>query len=454
MIKCCISFFKKHPLLIILSIAFLIRVIYFICIIIRNPEGIYVYDSYGYWQIAFNVREYGVFSQSYNLPLEPDYYRTPLYPLFIMFSEAIGPEGFSIIGLQIILAVLTCYFTYKISKEITGSVFIAYVSALIIAIDVPSIVMNTLVMTETLFTFLLIISVYALIRYLRSRTVRDLILLAICCGITILCRPIGFFLPVFFAFFIFLKGRNEFKKTVVHLVILSLISFLTISPWLIRNKIVFDHYFLSVIREHDMQNYQAAAIYAELNNRTLPESQSILRWKTFKEFKGDANKQPYEYAKHIEKESMKIAFENPIILLKNHAVQFMHFFLKPCRAYIDIQLGNWGAGYNTIPKDYPIFKYLFEHNSKLTITIVFFQLLVLLIIYLSIIASVIYFKRKDGLFYFFILALLIFCFANLTLPYVTESRFRVPVMPYIAILSACGICFLKEKFSGKTSVRI
>lgn len=445
------SLIKKYPLVIILGLAFLVRIIYFIGIVIRNPDGIYVFDSYGYWQIAFNLKEYGIFSQSYNLPIEPDYYRTPIYPLFIMLAEWIGPEGFSIIALQIIISIVTCYYTYKIAQELTGSSFIANVSALIVAIDVPSIVMSTLVLTETLFTCLLVICLYLFIKYLKNKDLKLLIFTSLLCGIAILCRPIVFFLPFLFSFFLLFSGRKQKIKMFTHLIVFALFTFITITPWLVRNKIVFNHFFLSVIREHDMQNYQAAAIYAELNNSSLPAAQSTLRWKAFKEFKGDAKKQPYEYARYIENEAIEIALNNPEILLKHHAIQFMHFFLKPCRAYIDIQLGNWGAGYNTIPKDYPIFKYLFEHNSKLTISIVFFQLLVLLIIYITMIFGARCFWQEKNFFLFFLLGLLIFCFANLTLPYVTESRFRVPVVPYIAIISAAGIYFLTEWFKKQIS---
>jgi 4-amino-4-deoxy-L-arabinose transferase-like glycosyltransferase len=445
---------KKYPLLIILCSAFLIRVIYFAFVILRNPEGIYVFDSYGYWQISFNVREYGIFSQSYNLPLEPDYYRTPLYPLFIIAAELVGPEGFSIIAFQILLAVLICWLTYKLAMLITGSYYISLVSALIIACDVPSVVMNTLVMTETLFTFLLLGTLYLFLRYLNSSKIKLLVLSSVCCGLAVLCRPIGFFVPVLLMVFLLFNFRKKLKSILLSVVLYGVVSVLTISPWLIRNKVAFKHFFLSVIREHDMQNYQAAAIYAELHHRQLPESQSILRWKTFKDFQGDAASQPYEYAKFIEADAFKLMIDNPGILIKHHAVQFAHFFLKPCRAYIDIQLGNWGQGYNTIPKDYPIFKYLFEHNSKLTIILVFFQLLCLLIIYLSLIPAGMFFHREKKFMYFLFLGLVIFCFANLTLPYVTESRFRVPVMPYIAILSASGIYFLREKFRKKINEKI
>jgi asparagine N-glycosylation enzyme membrane subunit Stt3 len=143
----------------------------------------------------------------------------------------------------------------------------------------------------------------------------------------------------------------------------------------------------------------------------------------------------------------------PKLLLEHHASQFIYFFIKPCRAYIDIQMGNWGKGYNTIPKGYPIMKYLFEHNSKLTIIAVFFQIIMLLIMYVSVIFSFVYFKKQKGLMWFLVMVLLIFCFANLTIPSITESRFRVPVMPFISILSAAGIFFLKERISKRSLVK-
>lgn len=441
-----LSLLKKKPLLFILLFAFLIRIIYFLAIIIRNPEGIYVYDSNGYWNIAYNLKHYGVFSQSVDIPLDPDYYRTPIYPIFILLSELVGPEGFSIVFFQIIIAVLTCYFTYRIAKEITNSQFISCVAAFIVAIDIPSIVMSNLVLTETLFSFLLLTCMYSFIRYLKTEKINLLIIASILCGVTILCRPIGFFLPIFLSFFIIYHFRKNITSGLLKTGILFSFVLLSISPWLIRNKITFNHYFLSVIREHDMQNYQAAAIYAEVNNRSLAESQSILRWKTFKEFKGDANKQPYEYAKYIEGEAMKLAFTNPGLLIKHQAVQFVDFFLKPCRSYIDLQLGNWGKGFNVIPKNISMVDYIFKHTSKLTISLVFFQLVILLILYISLIFGIFYFKINDQLIYLLLIGLIILCFANLTLPEVTESRFRVPVVPYIAILSASGIYFLKEKF--------
>ncbi|MGQ0828253.1 MAG: ArnT family glycosyltransferase [Bacteroidota bacterium] len=442
-------FQSRSTILSILLLALLLRILLFIGILLKNPDGIYIYDSYGYWQIAYNIVQHFSFSQSYSFPLEPDYYRTPVYPLFIAFAEGIGPEGFSIIVLQIVISIATCYFTYRIAVELTQNLFIGNVAALLVAIDLPSIVLANLVLTETLFSFLLILSFYFFIKYLKENKNKQLIYSGSFLGLTILCRPIAFFIPFLFAGFVVFKQRKNISALLKQLLLLFGFVLLVISPWLIRNKIVYDHYFLSVIREHNMLNYKGASIYAERYNYSLAKAQSTLRWKTYREFKGDAHKQPYEYGKYIEKEGMKLIFEYPAIFIKHHMIGIANFFLRPARSYIDIQLGHWGKGYDTIPKDYPVFKYLFEHNSRLTVVLVFFQLFILLLAYFFCIAGVLYMKKNHLFGFLLLLVLTILAFANFNMPAVTESRFRVPVWPLITVMSACGIYYVKENFSKK-----
>ncbi len=447
---------KNKSLFFILLFALIARVLLLVAIIIKNPAGIYVYDSNGYWNISYNLIHSGIYSQSANPPLDIDYFRTPIYPLFIMLCESIGPEGFSIIALQLILSVATCYITYRIAKSITKNIFIANISALIIAIDLPSIALANIVLTETLFGFLFALCFLFFIEYLQNKKTKHIIYTAIFSGLMILCRPIGFFIPFFFVLFLLIYNwKKDFKPGLKNIVIYGLLTFIMVSPWLIRNKIVFNHYFLSVIRQHDLQNYQAAAIYAEKYHKSLAQSQRVLQWKTFEAFKQNGNRNgndfPYEYAQFIQQESAKIIKENPSLFIKHHFKEIISFFLKPSRAYFEIQLGYWGKGYDMIPNDYPIVKYLFEHNGKVTILLVFFQLFTLLIIYLAFIFGFLFLKKEKLIIHLVLLTLTIIIFANLNLPQVTEARFRMPIMPLIAIISASGIYFLKEKFIKKIS---
>lgn len=449
-----IRFIREKPLLIILLLAALIRLILCFAILIKNPDGIYVHDSYGYWNIGYNLTYSGVFSQSETFPLDPDYYRTPVYPLFIAFTELIGPEGYSIIFLQIIVSVLTCYFVNRIALLFTNNSFISNAAALIVAIDLPSVALTNLVLTETLFTFLLVLCFYFFLRYFQKEKISMLVYAAIFSGALILCRPIAFFIPFLFSailIFIFYKRINYLFK---HLIVYSGIVLLTVSPWLVRNKITFDHFFLSVIREHNLLNYQAGAVYAEVSGEPLPRTQSYLRWKTFKEFKGNAHEQPYEYAKFIEKEAWSIISDNPGIFLKEQVRQVTYFFFKPARAFFEIQLGNWGQGYNTIPKEFSVFDNFWNGTGKITKALVLFQLFLMTFVYIAFVFGILYMKKNHLYLPLLLFLFTIACFSLMNLPPITEARFRVPVVPLIAIVSACGLYSFKTFYWPSLRFRI
>ena len=85
----------RKDLLLLFILTVIPRVILFVAITLKNyPTGFWVYDSYGYAQIAYNLIENGVFSQSYDAPLEADYFRTPLYPLFLLLFQLPGSMAY------------------------------------------------------------------------------------------------------------------------------------------------------------------------------------------------------------------------------------------------------------------------------------------------------------------------------------------------------------------------
>jgi 4-amino-4-deoxy-L-arabinose transferase-like glycosyltransferase len=447
------SLLKQKDLLWILLLALVVRLVYFLVIAITNPDGFYVYDSYGYWQLAENLRTSGVFSQSFSAPLQPDYYRTPLYPLFILFAEIIQIDTLPVITLQILLSLATVYYTYQLAQLLLQNKSIAVIAALIMALDIPSIVFSNLIMTETLFSTLLISGVFYFVKYTKTSSIKNLIVSSVFIGLALLCRPIGIFLPFFFALFTIVFFWHQKGKAILHSVLSLAVVLLTISPWLIRNKLEFNRYFLSVISAHNFQNFQAAVIYAEVLEIPINDARCTLRWKTFQEFEGDANTQPYEYAKHIQKDAFSILFEYPKILLRNHAEQLLHFFIKPTRNYIDVQLGYVKNTYDGITKKPSMINHLLTKSSKLTIGLVGCQLIVLALIYVSSLFSIITFKKNKMVVCFLFFILLILCFANLTIPNVTEARFRIPVMPFIAILSASGVFILINKIKNKAQTK-
>ena len=445
---------KHHPLLWIVLLAAILRFGYFAIIASVNfDDGFYVYDSFGYWKIADNLHQYGVFSQTLKPPLTPDYYRTPLYPLFIYIMELLpGNSILPIIFLQNMMGLLIVFYTYKTAKRLFKNTFVPVLAALFLAIDVPSIVFGNLLLTEMLFSVLLITGLYFVVVYFEKQTIRSLIIGSVLIGLAILTRPIGIFLPLIIGLFMLLKYRNEILKGLVHFSLLLGVVLITVSPWLIRNKTTFDGYFLSVIAEHNLQNFQAATIYAEAAELPLNEARCSLRWDTYNDYEnGDVNENPLDYAKFIRNDALNIIQEHKWLFVKNHVKQMVYFFVKPVRSYIDVQLGLKKNKHQQITNQPEIMTQLVQKTSKVTLLAVGFQLFVLGIIYLSSIFGLMFFKQQKMLFYALFFISFLVLFANFNIPDSTDARFRLPFMPLLSILAATGIYFIKQKHIKKPS---
>ena len=121
-----------------------------------HPDGFFQRDSVGYWQLAENLKERGVFSQRDASPYTPAHWRTPLYPLFLAGAQGAGLGPTGAVLLQILLGAALCVVVVRLARELTGRWDAALVAGAFAALDVPSISLATSLLAETLFTALLV----------------------------------------------------------------------------------------------------------------------------------------------------------------------------------------------------------------------------------------------------------------------------------------------------------
>lgn len=98
-----------------------------------------LYDSWGYWRIAENLNEYGIFSQGNANTLIPDSTRTPLYPLFIYFLNKLSIGFYGIIIVQILLSTIICALAAFVSGQIFNNKKAGIITGIITALDFPSV---------------------------------------------------------------------------------------------------------------------------------------------------------------------------------------------------------------------------------------------------------------------------------------------------------------------------
>jgi 4-amino-4-deoxy-L-arabinose transferase-like glycosyltransferase len=174
---------------------------------------------------------------------EPTALLPPIYPFFLSFIYYIlGYNHNLVILAQFILLGLigsTVYFIGK--KYLNLPPLFCFAAALLILIWPYFILYSTFILTEILYTFFLITSIFLLLNFIRQQTGGKAILLAVMLGITALTRQVILFLPIWILVFLLVfrkenRNKDYFKKVVL---ILALF-FVTILPWTVRNYIEFD----------------------------------------------------------------------------------------------------------------------------------------------------------------------------------------------------------------------
>ncbi|UCD93853.1 MAG: glycosyltransferase family 39 protein, partial [Candidatus Zixiibacteriota bacterium] len=124
------------------------------------------------------------------------------YPFFLaVFTTVFGHIYWPILVIQIILSCLSCVITFMITELLTGNRIIAVMAGVLSAVSLTSISLANAVLTETLFFFLLALSLYLLFRGLRENRWLTITSAGIFGGLTVLVRSAGMFLPLLFVAF-------------------------------------------------------------------------------------------------------------------------------------------------------------------------------------------------------------------------------------------------------------
>ncbi|MFH1573120.1 MAG: glycosyltransferase family 39 protein, partial [Acidobacteriota bacterium] len=247
----------------VLLAALALRLAFFALVLILNPDGFFETDSRGYWQIAQNLVERGTFSASVSPPLVPDHTRTPVYPLFLAALRSIGLSAALIVVVQIVLSLFAVLFAMQITERLFGNGTPPAWAGLLLAIDVPSISIASSLLTETLFTALFLLGALLAVEYFLRRRPLQLVLGAVVLGLAVLCRPVAVFFPAVLLVVHLAVSRARWRSRIGAAALYLAVFLLTLSPWVVRNYLIFGRPFLSTIGDVNMLEYRAAAVYAE-----------------------------------------------------------------------------------------------------------------------------------------------------------------------------------------------
>lgn len=194
-------------------------------------------DSPGYMLTAQNLVEHETMSFDGGAPYHPTNFRMPVYPLFLALIYLIFHSFVPAIFFGALISAFAAPLVYLIAKEVFNE-RTAFVAGILTAIEPMGLFLGVSILTEGVFTPVLLLSVYFFIRYLKAGNTAYLYGSGALLALTTLVRPIMFyFWPLAIPFIIYKSKSSGWHSALKNAAVFIAIFFVVLSPWLIRNKI-------------------------------------------------------------------------------------------------------------------------------------------------------------------------------------------------------------------------
>ncbi len=212
-------------------------------------------DAFGYWHLSTLVTE-----GDWLLFSEPIAYRTPIYPWFLASMRAFsGPHSLWMISLvQGFFAVASVLIAGLIAARISKLPQAMPFTLVASLPAISSLTFCSATLSETLFVFLLMLNLLAVMDYCKYGSVGRAVWVGVTFALALLTRPIVLMLwipHIVFVADIHLRKRRRFRKlggtstglgrSLIHLGVAGAVAGILCGPWLLRNDHLFGKPFLT-----------------------------------------------------------------------------------------------------------------------------------------------------------------------------------------------------------------
>jgi 4-amino-4-deoxy-L-arabinose transferase-like glycosyltransferase len=195
------------------------------------PRSINESDAPTYYRLAHSLLDGTGYRYSADSP--PTARRTPGYPIFLATIFKIFGRNFHAVRVaQSILDTISTYLVYIIGMLLFRNRPAGVLASLAYAVYLPAVIVTTYIMTENLYTFLLLAFVATCLLAMKARRYVLFSASGIFLGLAILTRPVLLPLPFVLLVIAVIWRRSLWKSFLVLTVAFSL----TMMPWAFRNK--------------------------------------------------------------------------------------------------------------------------------------------------------------------------------------------------------------------------
>ncbi len=214
-------------------------------------------DSKAYVLLADNLLSERVFSLSRSEPFFPESFRSPGYPIFLagLFLMTFGNKAVALFLQGLILSFLPLI-VYILLKRISDE-RVAFWSSIIFIFEPTRLFVSGSFLSDGLFALIFTSSILFFMKYFNSDDFKSLIFSGLLLGASILIRPIAIFLP--FIFLIYYLWQKRFSGNGIYRGALCFLAavVIVISPWMLRNKVIFDSWQISSVGSFNFAYYNS-----------------------------------------------------------------------------------------------------------------------------------------------------------------------------------------------------
>ncbi|MGQ9678528.1 MAG: ArnT family glycosyltransferase [bacterium] len=380
-------------------------------------------DSQQYLELGRNLRSKFFFSWDGATPVT---FRTPGYPILLALINNNPVLLFVIQSLLGALTVLFIFFVGELCWDGRSGIF----AAILMAFDLPAIAHTGIVMSETLFVFLLVFSLWLFLVAVK-KPVR-FVLFGIggaLLGLAALTRPVALFAPL--PFLILLMAKRHWRA----IACFSLGFVLLCGGWIGRNYYHYHRLGFSSIGGYNLLFYNAAVLIADRDVISFEEAREKMERTYAANLPGD---NPLDLAERLGRIAVKIILAEPLRYGKVYLQGLLKIITGIKSDEIIFRVADSDLRLAT-------FKSFFKLPHQLAITkieAVVLALVELLVTVGAVIFSLIAMIKKKGDEAVIFLSSLGWYFILAAAP-LPDGRFKIPALPFFYLVWG-GLIFHKK----------
>jgi 4-amino-4-deoxy-L-arabinose transferase-like glycosyltransferase len=441
---------------IIFAVSFFIKG-FFLYKLSHIPHRFYTPDGYHYKQLADNLIKYGSFAtlSPETGKLYPEIIRTPCYPAFLATVGYFTPKDFPFAHvtafIQIILNSLTCGLVYILSKKLFSQTA-AVIAGLLSVFDITSSAFANLMLSDSLFVFLFFCSLYLLMTGITDQKKDRLSTAGLLLGLAALSRPIALYTVLIFIWLFFYLRR----KILFHNALFFLLPFfLLVASWKTRNYFQTGNSIFSAMSYVFIVDI-ASEIKAEVEKQPFRKTEYYLKQHIIDLFEQGEKSDRYDLLEWeiiirdplIHRLCIKTLLEqislHPGIFLKNYLKNLIKFAGEP-----DYESYVWCFG------GLPSFRIqwsldtiweIARNKHGLTLVLLSQSILLFLLWGGFVYGTIIMFSSGERRWAILLISVVLYFTLTTALAHI-EMRYRMPVIPILAVGAGYGLS--KLRFSNK-----